>query len=96
MYAAGQLEINPDFQRGEVWTPKAKTLFIDSLIKQLPIPSMCISWNFSENKRIVVDGLQRISTIIDFLKPNSSWKLSKVDDVDERISGKTVEYFRTI
>lgn len=95
MYAAGQLEINPDFQRGEVWTPKAKTLFIDSLIKQLPIPSMCISWNFSENKRIVVDGLQRISTIIDFLKPNSSWKLSKVDDVDERISGKTVEYIRT-
>lgn len=95
MYAAGQLDINPDFQRGEVWTPKAKTMFIDSLIKQLPIPSMCISWDFSENKRIVVDGLQRISTIIEFLKPDSSWKLSKVDDVDDRISGKSVEYIRT-
>jgi hypothetical protein len=42
MYEKGQLDIRPDFQRGEVWTNRAQTLFIDSLLKQLPIPSMCI------------------------------------------------------
>lgn len=42
MYQKGQIEISPDFQRGEVWRNSAQTLFIDSLMKQLPIPSMCL------------------------------------------------------
>lgn len=90
MYEKGQLDINPDFQRGEVWTPRAQTLFVDSLMKQLPIPSMCICLDTNTQKRIVIDGLQRISTIVKFLKPKSSWKLSDVEDVDPRIANKAV------
>lgn len=90
MYEKGQLDINPDFQRGEVWTPRAQTLFVDSLMKQLPIPSMCICLDTNTQKRIVIDGLQRISTIVKFLKPKSSWKLSDVEDVDSRIANKAV------
>lgn len=90
MYEKGQLDINPEFQRGEVWTPRAQTLFVDSLMKQLPIPSMCICLDINTQKRIVIDGLQRISTIVKFLKPKSSWKLSDVEDVDPRIANKTV------
>lgn len=90
MYEKGQLDINPDFQRGEVWTPRAQTLFVDSLMKQLPIPSMCICLDVNTQKRIVIDGLQRISTIVKFLKPKSSWKLSDVEDVDPRIANKAV------
>lgn len=96
MYAAGQLDINPDFQRGEVWNPKEQTLFIDSLIKQLPIPSLCISWDFAANKRLVVDGLQRISTIIKFLNPTSEWRLSNTKEVDERIAGKNIAQIKEI
>lgn len=92
MYEKGQLDINPDFQRGEVWKPRAQTLFVDSLMKQLPIPSLCISLDYKTQKRIVIDGLQRITTIIKFLTPDTEWKLSKVDDVDCRISGKTIAY----
>ena len=51
MYDKKQIDINPDFQRGEVWTNRSQTLFIDSLIKQLPIPSMCISLDIKTQKR---------------------------------------------
>lgn len=90
MYEKGQLNIKPDFQRGEVWSPRAQTLFVDSLMKQLPIPSMCICLDVKTQNRIVIDGLQRISTIVKFLDPNSRWKLSDLDDVDSRIAGKSV------
>ena len=90
MYEKDQLDINPDFQRGEVWSPRAQTLFVDSLMKQLPIPSMCICLDINTQKRIVIDGLQRITTIVKFLKPSSSWKLSDVEDVDPRIANKAV------
>ncbi len=90
MYTKSQIDINPDFQRGEVWTNRAQTLFIDSLIKQLPIPSMCISLDIRTQKRLVIDGLQRITSIIKFLDEKNDWKLSKSDDVDNRISGKKV------
>lgn len=95
MYEKGQIEISPDFQRGEVWRNSSQTLFIDSLMKQLPIPSMCISLDISSQKRMVIDGLQRITSIIKFLEPKTNWKLSKSDDVDKRISGKRVSEIRT-
>lgn len=90
MYSKNQIDINPDFQRGEVWSNRAQTLFIDSLIKQLPIPSMCISLDIKTQKRLVIDGLQRITSIIKFLDEKRDWKLSKSDDIDSRISGKKV------
>ena len=94
MYDKGQLDINPDFQRGEVWTNRSQTLFIDSLMKQLPIPSMCISLDIKTQKRLVIDGLQRITSIVKFLNPKETWKLAKVDDADDRISGKTTAKIR--
>lgn len=90
MYEKKQIDINPDFQRGEVWSNKAQSLFVDSLIKQLPIPSMCISLDIKTQKRLVIDGLQRITSIIKFLNVDGDWKLSKSEDIDERLSGKKV------
>ena len=90
MYDNKQINIDPDFQRDLVWTNDTQTRFIDSLMKQLPIPSMCISLDYPRNKRIMIDGLQRISTIITFLG-NLDWRLSKLDDIDPKISGKSVK-----
>lgn len=90
MYVKNQIDINPDFQRGEVWSNKSQTLFVDSLIKQLPIPSLCISLDIKTQKRLVIDGLQRITSIIKFLDTEKDWKLSVTEDVDSRLSGKKV------
>lgn len=89
-----QLDINPDFQRGIVWRNRAQTLFIDSLIKQLPIPSMCISLDIKTQNRLVIDGLQRISTINRFLNLNEDWKLADTPDADKKISGKKLSEIR--
>ncbi|MFM6408470.1 MAG: DUF262 domain-containing protein, partial [Microcystis sp.] len=58
MYQKKQLVIDPDFQRDVVWTDPQQTRFIDSLMKQLPIPSMCISLDYKTDKRYIIDGLQ--------------------------------------
>jgi hypothetical protein len=89
MYKTKQLDIQPNFQRGIVWQAAQQTRFIDSLTKQLPIPSMCISLDYKTNKRLVIDGLQRIYTIIQFLDKDD-YKMSNLDDIDPKISGKTV------
>ena len=67
MHEQGILEIQPHFQREVVWKGTDQTRFIDSLIKQLPIPSMCFALDHKAQRWIVIDGLQRISTIVRFL-----------------------------
>lgn len=92
MYKESQLIIQPEFQREFVWSNSDQTRFIDSMIKQLPIPSMCLSLDYKQQTWQVIDGLQRISTIIKFLT-DEDWKLSRLKDVDKRISGKCVKDF---
>jgi hypothetical protein len=89
MYKDGILEIRPIFQREIVWKDPAQTRFIDSLVKQLPIPSMCFSLDYKSQNWQVIDGLQRMFTIIRFLT-GSGWTLSKLDDIDPKISGKPI------
>lgn len=88
------LEIQPDFQRDIVWKGSDQTRFVDSLIKQLPIPSMCFALDHKAQKWIVIDGLQRISTIIRFLQ-GGDWKLSQLDDIEPEIAGKSVAAIKT-
>lgn len=94
MYDKKQLDLSPAFQREQVWQNAAQTRFLDSLLKNLPIPSMCFSQDTETGKRIVIDGLQRISTIVKFLDAAENqavqFQLSVLEDVDERLSGQDV------
>jgi uncharacterized protein with ParB-like and HNH nuclease domain len=56
----------PDFQRNEVWTDEKKSRLIESILLKIPIPMFYVS---SDEKGIysVVDGLQRLSAIRDFV-----------------------------
>jgi hypothetical protein len=94
MHLKKVLKIAPSFQREVVWKGPAQTRFIDSLIKQLPIPSMCFSLDYKTQEWQVIDGLQRISSIIRFLSPNSDWVLSNLEDVDPSIAGSAVSDFK--
>jgi hypothetical protein len=93
MYTQGILEIQPEFQREIVWKGPAQTRFIDSLTKQLPIPSMCFSMDYKTLRWQVIDGLQRMASIIRFLSGDPSWVLSKLDDIDQNLSGKSAKGF---
>ena len=86
MYEQKILDIQPEFQRDFVWKGPEQSRFIDSLIKQLPIPSLCFSYDAKQQKWLVIDGLQRISTIIQFLS-GADWKISELKDIEPKISG---------
>ena len=87
MHQQGILDIQPEFQREVVWSGPDQTRFIDSLIKQLPIPSMCFALDYKAQRWIVIDGLQRISTIVRFLQ-GADWRLSSLDDIEPDIAGR--------
>lgn len=89
LFEEGTLDIQPHFQREVVWKKPDQARFIDSLFKQLPIPSMCFSLDFKTQKWQVVDGLQRMTSIVSFLGTNATWRLSNLADIDPRIAGRT-------
>jgi hypothetical protein len=93
-YREGILDIRPEFQREIVWSDLAQTRFIDSLVKQLPIPSMCFSLDYRTQKWMVIDGLQRMWSIIRFLG-GDKWRLSRLDDIDPLLSGQYVANFQS-
>jgi hypothetical protein len=66
-YDLGELNLNPDFQRNEVWKDKQKSRLIESILIKIPIPSFYIDAR-DESNWIVIDGLQRLSTIIRYVK----------------------------
>lgn len=84
MHATGKLEIQPDFQREVVWKQDDQSRFIDSLVKQLPIPSMCFSLDYKTQRWKVIDGLQRMSSIIRFLSTHE-WQLSNLQDIHPKL-----------
>jgi len=95
LHSEGELEIQPEYQRDIVWENSDQTRFIDSLAKQLPIPSMCLSFDYKTEKRQVVDGLQRMYSIIKFLG-DRKWRFSRLDDINKAISGNTVEQLKSV
>jgi len=66
----GELKLNPKFQRGSVWTAPARTYLIDSILRGYPIPKLLLRTTIDRDSRRtvrdVVDGQQRLRTIIDF------------------------------
>lgn len=68
------LILNPKFQRRSVWSPGAKSYLIDTIIRGLPIPVIILRdiktdlLSF-EAKKEVVDGQQRLRTIISYVVP---------------------------
>jgi hypothetical protein len=71
----GTLILSPSFQRRSVWPVGAKSYLLDTIVRGLPIPILFLrdqktDLDSLEPKREVVDGQQRIRTILAFLVPN--------------------------
>ena len=66
----GQLNISPSYQRRSVWNPKDRKLFLDTIFKNYPAPTIFLHRDTDENGRTVynvVDGKQRLETIFMFM-----------------------------
>ena len=61
------LFLSPEFQRNMVWDMQRRSLLIESLMLRIPIPAFYFQEDQQGNK-LVIDGLQRLSTIYSYMK----------------------------
>lgn len=66
LYNDEELDIHPRFQRLFRWSSYQKTRFIESILLNIPIPPIFVSQN-EEGVWDVIDGVQRLSTIFQFV-----------------------------
>lgn len=93
MYDAGELIIDPEFQRYFRWDISQRTKFIESLLCGIPVPSLFMAED-RNGKWEIVDGLQRVSTILSFFSKlqgekasENGWKMSP-GDIIQSLEGK--------
>lgn len=71
-----ELELQPKFQRRSVWSDKARSYLMDSILRGKPIPKIFIRQDIhpktKKTIREVVDGQQRLRTIFAFLQDGFS------------------------
>lgn len=66
IYTSDELDIHPDFQRFYRWSLLQKSRLIESILLGIPIPSIFVAQR-DDGVWDVVDGLQRLSTIFEFM-----------------------------
>jgi hypothetical protein len=79
------LVLSPKFQRRPVWSAGAKSFLIDTIIRGFPIPIIFVRERKTDlktlqHKREVVDGQQRIRTVLSYIAPQSLKDFNKVRD----------------
>jgi hypothetical protein len=84
-----ELDLAPDFQRqGGIWKLQAKSRLIESILIRIPLPAFYMDAT-DEDKWIVVDGLQRLTTLSDFVL-TQQLRLSSLEFLSN-LEGKTYD-----
>lgn len=83
-----EIDLNPDFQRNLVWDNFQKSRLIESILLRIPLPMFYFAED-KEGKLSVVDGLQRITTIKEFM--DNKFPLRKLQYLKESCDGKYYE-----
>ena len=82
----------PVYQRGEVWSPRKRSILIDSMLRGIDIPKIYLrKLNSNAHDYEVADGQQRLTTIYRFIE--NHFALLKVEEKGlnlARIEGKVV------
>ena len=85
MISRGDINLTPDFQRNLVWDNQRKSRLIESILMRIPLPMFYFAQD-EEGRISVVDGLQRLSTIRDFM--DNHFPLRKLEYLNEKCGGK--------
>ncbi|MFZ4799664.1 MAG: DUF262 domain-containing protein [Bacteroidia bacterium] len=80
MFEKGEYKI-PPYQREFVWDLDKQSKFIESIILDLPIPYIFFADDKTDGKLEIVDGSQRIRTLVSF--KNNTLKLVGLEKLDE-------------
>jgi hypothetical protein len=87
LYSNDQLDLDPPYQRRSVWSPKDRRFFLDTIFRGYPSPSIFLHKQViaGKTKYFVVDGKQRLETILKFAENKIS--IDK-NYGDTRLAGK--------
>lgn len=90
MLRGNMIDLNPEFQRhANLWDGEKKSRLIESILLGLPIPSFYFEFNKERKKWIVIDGLQRLCALNDFMK--GRLKLNGLEFLDSTWDGITYD-----
>lgn len=84
------IDLNPDYQRGYVWDDTDKELLLDSIFKNIDIGKFVLihlsdgEWIKRELSYEILDGKQRLSTIIEFYENKLSYKGKYYNDLSKK------------
>lgn len=89
-WEANQLII-PSFQRNYVWDQVQASKLIESFLLGLPVPGVFLYKDRRTNKLDVIDGQQRILSVIRYFQGRFDEKVFRLKNVHPRWDGKTFE-----
>ena len=88
-----KLILDPDYQRRAIWSVDKKTAFIESLYMEIMIPPIYV---VEETKYEVVDGKQRLTAVMDFIKGTLRLNERNLEYYADIFGGKTFPEIREI
>lgn len=88
---SNELILQPEYQRKAVWPERAKVSLMETILLGYPIPEIYLSYETSpdgEQIASVVDGQQRLTSLLDFLK--NKFPLDGLEDetLSQKFEGK--------
>jgi hypothetical protein len=97
-YLLGKYNFDPPYQRQSVWNDEKQSFFIDSILKNFPIPPIFLHQHIDEasgkTTYDVIDGKQRLLALIRFIKneiPISNEREQGDAFYDSKSAGATFE-----
>jgi hypothetical protein len=85
----GEITLNPEFQRNLVWDPVRKSRLIESALLRIPLPAFYFD-GIDANNWAVIDGLQRLSTLYDFII-KGNFRLQGLEYLSSAAEGKNFD-----
>ena len=90
-YKNNLLNVNRRYQRKLIWTIEEKQRFIDSLIKNLPVPLILLAEteNSGQTSYEIIDGMQRLNAINSFIEGEFTYD-GKYFDLNTLVESKSL------
>ncbi len=87
-YQLSKYNLEPEYQRLSVWTEEKRSFLIDSILRNYPIPPIFLHQKINEETGIttydVIDGKQRLISIIEFIENKISVSTEYSEPNDEQ------------
>lgn len=91
----GNINLDPEFQRREVWSVERKSKFIESLMIGIPVPQIVLAEDINQRgSYLVIDGKQRLLTLCQFTSDGTNefkpFKLKGLE-ICSKLNNKTID-----